>query len=138
MMATPFIVARVGKVRTIAYTKLLAIPFVLMIPLLPVAAVAVVPFVIRAVLSDVGGPIFSLFIMEQVGPHERGATAGLIHSASEFPMGVAGLIMVSSGEWNFAFGASALFTLLAYLLFLRLFGGLERVAEPAVATETVP
>ncbi len=142
MMATPFIVARVGKVRTIAYTKLLAIPFVLMIPLLPLAAVAVVPFVIRAVLSDVGGPIFSLFIMEQVNPNERGATAGLIHSASEFPMGIAGLtmgwIMASTGEWNFAFGASALFTLLAYLLFLRLFGRRERVAGPAVATEAVP
>jgi MFS family permease len=139
MMALPYIVARIGKVRTIAFTKLLAIPFILLIPALPYAAAAAVPFVMRAVLSDIGGPIFSLFVMEQVNPNERGATAGLIHSASEFPMGIVGLVMgwvmAAGGEWNLAFGASALFTLIAYLLFLRLFGRVERIGGPAIVGE---
>ncbi|HJN38957.1 MAG TPA: hypothetical protein QGH28_02125, partial [Chloroflexota bacterium] len=54
---------------------------------------------------------------------------GMTHSASEFPMGITGLVMggvmARSVEWMIPFVVAAVFTTLAYLVFLRHFRGAE-------------
>lgn len=134
MTATPHLASRIGKVRTIAFTKLLAVPFLFLIPFAPIPVIAAVPYVLRALFNDMAGPMFSLFSMEQVEPHERGTTAGMIHSASEFPMGLTGLtmggVMAATGQWGYAFGIAVGFTAIAYLVFLRLFRNVEAAQVP--------
>lgn len=134
MTATPLLVTHLGKVRTIAFTRLLAVPFLLLIPFAPTPVLAAIPYMLRALFTDMAGPVFSLFSMEQVEPHERGTTAGMIHSASEFPMGLTGLmmggVMAATGQWNYAFGIAIAFNALAYVLFLRLFRSVEAAPAP--------
>ena len=142
MVGTPFLVDRIGRVRTIVFTRLLAVPFLLMIAVAPTIFLAAVPFVIRAIFNDMSGPIFSLFSMEQVKPDERGTTAGMIHSASEFPMGITGLVMgalmARTAEWMIPFLVAATFTVLAYLLFLRYFRHTDALqSAPAAAAAPV-
>ncbi len=129
MVVAPFLVEHLGRVRTIVLTKLLSVPFLLLVALAPTVFLAAVPFMFRAIFNDMGGPIYSLFSMEQVRPEERGTTAGMTHSASEFPMGITGLVMggvmARSVEWMIPFVVAAVFTTLAYLVFLRHFRGAE-------------
>ena len=135
MVVAPFLVEHLGRVRTIVLTKLLSVPFLVLVALAPTVFLAAVPFVFRAIFNDMGGPIYSLFSMEQVRPEERGTTAGMTHSASEFPMGITGLIMggvmARNVEWMIPFVVAAVFTVLAYLVFLRHF----RHAEAGVTAE---
>ena len=140
MAANPFLVDRIGRVRTIVLTKILSVPFLLLIAVAPTVFLAAIPFVIRALFNDMAGPIFSLFSMEQVSPEERGTTAGMIHSASEFPMGITGLVMgalmARTAQWMIPFFVAALFTVLAYLLFLRYFRHTDELPETPVASTT--
>ena len=138
MIANPFLVDRIGRVRTIVFTHLLSVPFLLLIAVAPTIFLAAIPFILRALFYDMAGPIFSLFSMEQVNPEERGTTAGMIHSASEFPMGITGLVMGSlmarTAEWTIPFLVAATFTILAYLLFLRYFRHTDALAEVPLAS----
>ena len=70
-LAAPLLSGRLGKVRAVALTQALSLPFLLAIgfaPWLPLAALA---FWARGALMNMGGPIYNAFTMEQVAEGER-------------------------------------------------------------------
>ncbi len=96
--------------RTVAFLKLLGIPFLVLVGLSGGVVTAGIFYVLAIIL--VGGafpnkalsdPVYSLFSMEVVKERERGTTNGIMHAFSEFPMGVgawvAGPFMAAS-NWT--------------------------------------
>jgi MFS family permease len=108
-LLAPVLVRRLGRVRTVAFLKLLGVPFLVLIALAPGIVTAGILYVLAIIL--IGGafpnkaltdPIYSLFSMEVVKERERGTTNGIMHAFSEFPMGVGAWIagpFMTAGNW---------------------------------------
>ncbi len=80
----PFIEKRWGKVRSIALSRLAAVPFIVVIGLAPslatptaVMSLAGAAFVLRTTLFNMSGPIYEAFSMELLHPGERATFTGL-------------------------------------------------------------
>src|SRR5262249_14379326 len=78
-LAAPFLLARLTKVQAIVGTRLIAVPFILLIGLSPslatfstVLTLAGLAYVVRIVLTNSAAPIAEAFAMEILDPGERG------------------------------------------------------------------
>ncbi len=103
IVAVPFLVHRWGKIRTIVYTRLLAIPFLASLAIAPSLFLAALFFVMRGALASMAYPVSGAFSMEVVGQHERATTAGFTHAAFDLLYGgsifAAGLLLELGGFW---------------------------------------
>ena len=142
----PVFVRRLGRVRTVAFLKLLGIPCLVLIALSPSVVLAGVFYVLAIVfiggafpnkaLSD---PVYSLFSMEVVNERERGTTNGVMHAFSEFPMGVGAWIagpFMAAGHWAVPYVLAGGVYAVAFLAFLGYFRRLERARALAVESAT--
>ena len=128
-LAGPLLSERLGKIRAVVFTQLGSIPFLLLLGYFPLLGPAAVGFLVRAALMNMGGPLYTAFVMEQVEERRRAAVNGL-------------LMMSWSGSWavsNWAsgqlqqgpgFGLIFLITCASYLLGSTLtylfFAGIDR------------
>lgn len=103
IVAVPLLVRRWGKVRTIVYTRLLAVPFLAALAVAPTLFLAVLFFVMRGAFAAMAFPVTGAFSMEVVEGHERATTAGFTHAAFDLFFGtsifVAGLLLELGGFW---------------------------------------
>jgi len=81
ILAGPPLATRWGKVRAVVYTQLGSIPFLLLFGYAPLFALSALGFLVRAALMNLGGPLYSAFVMEQVEERRRGAVNGLLMAA---------------------------------------------------------
>ncbi|MFQ6033960.1 MAG: MFS transporter [Candidatus Bipolaricaulia bacterium] len=114
-LAGPLLAERWGKIRAVVFTQLGSIPFLLMLGYSPLLSAAAVGFLARAALMNMGGPLYTAFVMERVEERRRGAVNGL-------------LMMSWSGSWGLSnwvsgqlqqgpgFGLIFLITCVSYLL----------------------
>jgi MFS family permease len=72
------VATRWGKVRSIVFTQLLSLPFLLMIAYSGQISLVTVGFIARGALMNMGGPIASAFMMEHVQPSERATVNGIV------------------------------------------------------------
>ncbi len=112
-LAGPLLAARWGKVRAVAITQFASIPFLLMLGYSPLFVVAVVGFLARAALMNMGGPLYSAFTMEKVEAGRRAAVNGLLTMSWSGSFAIANWI---SGRLQGTVGFSPLFlfTAVAY------------------------
>lgn len=111
ILAVPLLVRRWGKVRTIVFTRLLAVPFLAALALTPSLLLVVLFFVMRGALSSMAFPVSGAFSMEVVEEQERATTAGFTHAAFDLFYGgsifFAGLLLEFGGFWSaFLFGGA--------------------------------
>ena len=144
-LLAPFVVRRLGRVRTVAFLKFLGVPFLVLLGLAPNVVTAGVLYVVSIVL--IGGafpskaltdPIYSLFSMEVVKDRERGTTNGVMHAFSEFPMGVGAAIagpFMAAGNWAMPYVLAAAVYGLTFVAFYAYFVRFE--SAPAVAARSV-
>ncbi|MFQ6090910.1 MAG: MFS transporter, partial [Candidatus Bipolaricaulia bacterium] len=114
-LAGPLLSERWGKIRAVVFTQLGSIPFLLMLGYSPLLSAAAVGFLARAALMNMGGPLYTAFVMERVEERRRGAVNGL-------------LMMSWSGSWGLSnwvsgqlqqgpgFGLIFLITCVSYLI----------------------
>ncbi len=145
-LLAPLLVRRLGRVRTVAFLKLLGVPFLVLIALVPGVVSAGIAYVLAIIL--IGGafpnkaltdPIYSLFSMEVVRERERGTTNGIMHAFSEFPMGVGAWIagpFMAAGNWAMPYYLAGGVYALTFLAFYAYFSRFE--AARAVAAKSVP
>lgn len=86
-LAGPSLAARLGKIRAVVSTQLGSIPFLLLLGYFPNFGLAALGFFARAALMNMGGPLYTAFVMEQVEERRRAAVNGL-------------LMMSWSGSWG--------------------------------------
>ena len=145
-LAAPLVVRRLGRVRTVAYLKLLGVPFLILIALAPGVVSAAIAYVVATIL--IGGafpsraltdPIYTLFSMEAVKERERGTTNGVMHAFSEFPMGVGAWLagpFMAAGNWAMPYCLAGAVYGLTFLAFYVYFARMETArvaARPAPA-----
>jgi MFS family permease len=139
-LAAPFLAARMSKVQAIVGTRLLAVPFILLIGLSPnlatvttVLTIAGVAYVARIVLANAASPIAEAFSMEILDPGERGTMVGLRSAAQQTLSGLgafAGARLMASGDFVTPFILMAGLYGASSVLFWLWFRPLER-ATPA-------
>ncbi len=137
-LLAPILAERWGKIRTVVFTQLASLPFLLALGFVPVLPVAVGAFWLRAMLMNMAGPLYTAFAMERVRENERGTVGAMIGVAYSVGQGIGPGI---SGFVQRSFGFPPLFLttgttyLVAALLTLALFGQAER---PAERPESIP
>ena len=78
IMAGPVLSRRFGMVRTIVWTQLLSIPFMIILAYTYSLPLAFMAFLVRGALMNLGQPIGSNFSMELVKKHEHGLVNALM------------------------------------------------------------
>jgi MFS family permease len=77
----PAISVRIGKIRTVALTQALSIPFLLALGFAPLLAVAIGAALARAALFNMASPLYDAFAMERTEEAARPTVIGLINGA---------------------------------------------------------
>jgi MFS family permease len=104
-----------GKIRTVAFTQLASVIFMLMIGFVPSLWVAGFGFLMRAALMNMSAPLYSAFCMEQTPEHQQGMASSVLNVAWLIGWSVGPYI---SGVVQERYGFSPLFitTTLLYLI----------------------
>jgi MFS family permease len=70
-----------GKIRTVAFTQLASVLFMLMIGFVPSLWVAGFASLMRAALMNMSAPLYSAFCMEQTPAHQQGMASSVLNVA---------------------------------------------------------
>jgi hypothetical protein len=141
----PLIAARLGKVRSVVFTRLAAVPFVLLIAFSAdvgsvigsVFTVAGLAFIARIALQNMASPVRSAFAMELLDPGERGTQVGIQVAFSSALSGASSFVgaqMMNAGDFRTPFFLLAGLYLVATLLFWRFFAAHDKESAPAFST----
>jgi MFS family permease len=127
LLLIPMLVGRFGKVKTIALTELLSIPFLILIGFTMNIYMAAVGYIMRMTLMNMANPAISSFNMEIVAEEERATVSSLtqtgwylLYAMSTFISG----IMMSQGSYLLPFLITCIVYFIAavayYVFFLRI------------------
>lgn len=123
-LLSPMFVEKFGRINTIVFPAILALPFLAGLPLAPTFLLAGLMYLLNALVGSVSGPVQGLYTMELVGREERGTVEGVLHAVSEIPMGltarIAGPLMLSN-RWKAQFGSASLLLFASSVLFFFFF-----------------
>jgi len=137
-LAAPMLAERWGKIRTVVVTELASLPFLMVLGFVPVLPVAIGGFWLRAMLMNMGGPLYTAFAMEQVPEGERGRAGAMLGLAWSIGQGVgpgiSGLVQRSVG-FTPLFLTTGTTYLTAALLVQAFF---RRAEKPAVEPGALP
>ncbi len=137
-LLAPILAERWGKIRTVVFTQLASLPFLLALGFVPVLPVAIGAFWLRATLMNMAGPLYTAFAMERVRENERGTVGAMIGVAysvgQSIGPGISGVIQARFGFTPLFLTTGATY-LAAALLTLALFGRAER---PSAQPESLP
>jgi MFS family permease len=117
-----------GKIRTVAFTQLGSVVFMLMIGFVPSLWVAGFGFLMRSALMNMSAPLYSAFCMEQTPEHQQGMASSVLNVAWLIGWAVGPYI---SGVVQERYGFSPLFitTTLLYLIAVGVMWNMFRDAE---------
>jgi MFS family permease len=121
-----------GKIRTVAFTQLVSVVFMLMIGFVPSLWIAGFSFLMRAALMNMSAPLYSAFCMEKTPPHQQGLASSVLNIAWLVGWSVGPYL---SGVVQQRYGFSPLFiaTTILYLISVGVMWKMFRNAEPQQA-----
>ena len=141
----PFLVERFGKVATVTFSRLAAIPFILVIGFAPnladptaIVSIAGLAYILRTTLFNMPSPIAAAFSMELLHPRERATATGLQSTAYRIAVagaGFLGAMLMGAGDYQSPFFLMALFITLAIVLYWRLFKPYEQRLDSQAAEQ---
>lgn len=136
----PFVVAKLGEVAAIYWTRFIAIPFILLIGFAPelatpetVVSLAGLAWVLRTTLFNMSNPVMDSFSMGQLQPSERATYVGISSMFSSAMAAVGaylGASMMGGGDFRTPFIVMAVTYLISTYLFLRWFRGTKGLSDP--------
>jgi MFS family permease len=143
-LLAPLLAARMGKINTITFTRMLSVPLLLIIGFSHFLPLVVLLYFLRQGTMDMGAGLFQVFSMEAVPKQHRGLAnsvyqvAGQSASAISTPLG--GLIIARIGYPPVFVTAAILYVVAISLLYLRFRhdeGRDETGAEQVEATDSI-
>jgi predicted MFS family arabinose efflux permease len=129
-----------GKIRTVAFTQLSSVIFMLMIGFVPLLWIAGFAFLMRAALMNMSAPLYSAFCMEQTPERQQGLTSSVLNVAWQVGWAVGPYLSgVVQEQYGFAplFIATTFLYLIANGVMWRFFRDAERMhfsSTPAIAS----
>ncbi len=127
-LVAPLLAMRLGKMKTVVFTRLLSIPLLLIIGFTPILPLAALLYLFRQGAMDMGNGIFQVYSMEAVPVERRGVANSSYQAAMQVawaittPLG--GLLIAHMGYAPVFLGGAALYLAAVVVLFLR-FGSRE-------------
>ncbi len=122
----PLIAARYGKLRTVVFTRALALPFLFVIGFVPLLGLAVMAALVRVVLFNMAAPLYDAWALERTDESARPAMIGLIGGAYSaayvFAPTISGIVQETYGFAPLFVATGICYTLaviLCYLFFVR-------------------
>ncbi|MHA1929976.1 MAG: MFS transporter [Candidatus Thorarchaeota archaeon] len=128
----PAMADRIGKVKTVAITEILSVPFLLMIAWAPTIYFAVFAYVSRTALMNMAGPVSHAFFMEGLTKEERATAIGIMRSGDSFVRGVSaniGGLLLAMGLYRLPYVLVAGLYILSVILFYIFFKNKETELE---------
>jgi MFS family permease len=125
-----------GKIRTVAFTQLTSVIFMLIIGFVPSLWIAGFAFLMRAALMNMSAPLYSAFCMEQTPESQQGMASSILNIAWQIGWSIGPYL---SGVVQEQYGFTPLFisTTILYLLSIgvmwRYFGHTEQLSLKAAA-----
>jgi predicted MFS family arabinose efflux permease len=129
LLLAPVIAERIGKIRTVVFSQLCSIPFLVMLGLTNVLWLAVIAFLIRAALMNMAQPLFTNFAMEQVKHDEQPFTNALLVIAWTVGWGVSASIggaLIERFSYSIPFFTTSVLYLLSTIIIFGFFGKTTR------------
>jgi MFS family permease len=125
-----------GKIRTVAFTQLASVVFMLMIGFVPSLWIAGFSVLMRGALMNMSAPLYSAFCMEQTPERQQGYVSSVLNVAWQIGWSVgpflSGLVQVRYGFAPLFITTSVLY-ILAVGVMWRFFSSTENVSVPVVA-----
>jgi MFS family permease len=112
----PRLTARLGgKIRTVAFTQLASVVFMLIIGFVPSLWIAGFAFLMRAALMNMAAPLYSAFCMEQTPESQQGLASSILNIAWQIGWAIGPYI---SGVVQEQYGFTPLFVTTTFLYLL--------------------
>lgn len=115
LMIAPPLAERYGKIRLVATTQGLSIPFMVMLGFAPYFWLSASAYYVRLTIMNMSNPIYQTFVMEQVSEDARSTVASLVSMVWSFGRALSPSI---SGQLqvNYGFGPSFGIAIALYIL----------------------
>jgi MFS family permease len=123
-IAVPFMVSRIGKVKTVSLTYLLSIPFLIVLALSTNLYIAGAAYVLRMLFMNMSVPISNSFSMEIIKSDEMASVSSLTSMGSYISIAISSYIagmLMSYGSYLLPYMATCLFYLAASVLYFKFF-----------------
>ncbi len=123
-IAVPFLVARIGKVRTVSLTYLLSIPFLIVLAISTNLYVAGAAYILRMLFMNMSVPISNSFSMEIVHSEEMASVSSLTSMGNYIAIAISSYVagaLMSCGSYLLPYMATCLFYLAASGLYFKFF-----------------
>ncbi len=129
LLITPYLISKIGKVKSVGFAQISSLPFLLAIVLIPNFAIVCLTFLIRGALMSMTRPIASDFAMEITSSKRKTMTSSIMRTSKS----VARSASATTAGWiitNYGFKLTYILTFVFYLtgafLFLKSFLKVER------------
>jgi predicted MFS family arabinose efflux permease len=123
-MGVPYMVSRIGKVKTVSLTYLLSIPFLIVLAISTNLYIAGAAYILRMLFMNMSVPISNSFSMEIVHSDEMASVSSLTSMGSYISIAVSSFIagiLMSYGSYLLPYVATCMFYLAASVLYFRFF-----------------
>lgn len=127
----PALTARLGgKIRTVAFTQLGSVIFMLMIGFVPSLWIAGIAVLVRSALMNMSSPLYTAFCMEQTPEHQQGTASSVLNIAWQVGWSVGPYISgIVQERYGFSplFIATTILYIVAVAVMWRMFHNSERL-----------
>ena len=134
----PSLAKRIGKIKSVALTQLLSVPFLIGIDISFNFSLSISSYLFRGALMNMAYPIYSMFTMETVGKEVRAKVAGMTTTSWNllwaFSVLLAGIIM-SAGDYTTPYIFTCIVYTISPILSLTFFLGIEKKQQMERVTE---
>lgn len=134
LIIAPPLAERMGKIQLVVITQGLSIPFLIMLGFAPWFWMSALAHYVRLSLMNMGGPVYSAFVMERVEPKSRAMVASLTSMAWNFGWAfspsISGWMQVKYGFGPVYLSVIAIYTLAVFLYWVFFWKTKPAEAEP--------
>jgi MFS family permease len=139
-MAIPYMVGKIGKVKTVSLTYVISIPFLILLAISTNLYIASAAYVLRMVFMNMSSPIYNSFSMEIVHEEEMASVSSLTSMGNYIAIAlssyVAGVFM-TYGSYLLPYMATCVFYLAASVLFFKFFRRYEEKHKERAPAPTI-
>lgn len=123
-IAVPYMVSRIGKVKTVSLTYMLSIPFLIVLAVSTNLYIAGAAYILRMLFMNMSVPISNSFSMEIVHSEEMASVSSLTSMGSYISIAISSYIagvLMSYGSYLLPYMATCLLYLAASMLYFKFF-----------------
>jgi len=123
-LLAPFLIFKLGKVKSVVVSQLVSIPFLLMIALPQSLGIVILSFLLRSAFMNMSNPISSCFTMEITPIEQRASVASLVGMAQNMSRAASAILggwLMEKTNYSVPYFITAILYLLASIFYWKVF-----------------